>query len=218
MLAARKVFIDAGYEAASMDVIARAANVSKATVYAYYPSKEQLFIAMVADCAGEQQAAFSATEANHRSVANGLLDIANAVMRWWCEPGVLVFGRMIMGEAARFPNLGRTFIIEGRLGIQKRIADFFRNAADSGQLRVEDPDLVAELFVGAMQAAINQCDLMALGKGPTPEDVQRIVHMSVKIFLRAHGVEPALAVRARKRKPAPIARKAIRKKPSRSSR
>src|SRR5690625_5029622 len=47
LAAAQKIFCNCGYSTASMDVIADKAGVSKATVYAYFDSKEQLFEAMV---------------------------------------------------------------------------------------------------------------------------------------------------------------------------
>src|SRR5438067_10651894 len=66
--AARRAFLASGFGAVSMDAIAREAGVSKATVYAHFGSKEELFGAVVADVAEQRFGAFSAFELDPQDI------------------------------------------------------------------------------------------------------------------------------------------------------
>ena len=62
LAAAKRAFLAAGFEAVSMDAIAREAGVSKATVYAHFGSKEELFGAVIEGECERYFASFSAGE------------------------------------------------------------------------------------------------------------------------------------------------------------
>src|SRR5215470_20138922 len=74
--AAKRAFLAGGFGAVSMDAIAREAGVSKATVYAHFGSKEDLFGAVVADVAEERFGGFSALELDPRDIDVSLTTIA----------------------------------------------------------------------------------------------------------------------------------------------
>ena len=79
--AARRAFLAGGFGAVSMDAIAREAGVSKATVYAHFGSKEELFGAVVADVAEQRFGTFSAFELDPRDIEASLNTIARASTR-----------------------------------------------------------------------------------------------------------------------------------------
>lgn len=186
VLQAAKAVFSEGFGVASMDLIADRAAVSKATVYAYFDSKEQLFEAVVADYCREQQEAMEALEAEHPSVEEGLLRMAEIMIRYWADPGALRFSRMIMGETARFPELGRAFVRSGFQQLQKVVADFLAASTKRGELHVKDPQLVAELFIGMMRGAVQMRSLMALGQPPAPAPLKQLAREAVKIVLAAY--------------------------------
>src|SRR5271163_5167751 len=63
---ARKIFLAQGFDAASMSDIARAAGVSKGTLYVYFDNKEQLFQAIVhQECLVHAEGAFDLDHGNH---------------------------------------------------------------------------------------------------------------------------------------------------------
>jgi TetR/AcrR family transcriptional regulator, mexJK operon transcriptional repressor len=66
--AAERAFLASGFGAVSMDAIAREAGVSKATVYAYFANKEELFGAVIA-AVSERFGGFSALELDPRGIA-----------------------------------------------------------------------------------------------------------------------------------------------------
>ena len=82
---ARALFLAQGFDAASMDAIARKAGVSKGTLYVYFESKEQLFEAIVEDERGAQAEQIFALDADNRNVAAVLTNLGTAYARFLCR-------------------------------------------------------------------------------------------------------------------------------------
>ena len=188
MLAAKKVFLVQGYGSASMDSIAETARVSKATVYAYFDSKDALFEAMVAEYCEEQRKAIEALEAEHPSVEEGLYRMAQIMMRYWSQPAALQFSRMILGETVRFPELGRSFIKTGAHSLQKTVAEFLEDATRRGELKVSNPDLVAEIFISMTRGPVQQRSLVALGKTPAAEPLNKIAREIARMIVATYQI------------------------------
>ena len=183
--AAGEVFLDQGYGGASMDAIATAAGVSKATVYAHFAGKEQLFTEMVSAYCREQRAAVADIEAAHPAVEEGLRRIALTIMRYLAHPRAMAFSRMIMGEATRFPDLGRAFVESGFLGLQREVAGVLERAASRGELKLEDPALAAELFINMVRGPIQFRSLLARGEPPPEAELERIAAAAARLIAQA---------------------------------
>ena len=148
---ARAVFLNAGFDGASMNDIARAAGVSKGTLYAYFDSKEQLFEALIREereSAGRAAVRFSARGRRpRRAVARirtsfGRNDHA--------RPDTVAQVRVVIAATAKFPQLGRAFYEAGpRYGVQKLAAqlDAF---AKAGALEIADAELAARQFIDSV--------------------------------------------------------------------
>jgi TetR/AcrR family transcriptional regulator, mexJK operon transcriptional repressor len=171
--AAGEVFLDQGFGGASMDAIAAAAGVSKATVYAHFAGKEALFTEMVSDYCRQQRAAIAEIEAEHPAAQEGLERIALTIMRYLAHPRATAFSRMILGESTRFPELGRAFVESGFIGLQQEVAGFLARAAGRGELSADDPELAAELFINMIRGAV-QFRSLHTGKPPSEAELRRI--------------------------------------------
>lgn len=72
LAAARSVFVEQGYHAAAMDTIAEVAGISKPVLYQHFPSKLELYLALLTESADEMvrqvRTALAATEDNHDRV------------------------------------------------------------------------------------------------------------------------------------------------------
>jgi TetR/AcrR family transcriptional repressor of mexJK operon len=174
LLAARSVFLDQGYDGASMDAIAAAAAVSKATVYAYFDGKEQLFTEMVAGYCDEQKAAVAEIEDEHLPIGDALNRILTTLMRYLAHPRALAFSTMIVGQSARFPELGRIFVETGAVELQGQLAGVLRRAAERGELEVEEPALVAELLIAMVRGVVQSRSLRAGGAPPAESELAAI--------------------------------------------
>src|SRR3984893_12270677 len=105
---ARKVFMDLGFDGASMGEIARSAGVSKGTLYVYFADKNRLFEAIVEEEALEQgQVAFNFDPA--RDVTTTLMDFGKAYIQILCRPGGGSALRTVMAIAERMPEVGSRF-------------------------------------------------------------------------------------------------------------
>jgi TetR/AcrR family transcriptional regulator, regulator of autoinduction and epiphytic fitness len=145
---AKQEFLSHGYAAASMDKIAAAAGVSKATVYSHFDDKVGLFIALMQRLAGKKEL-FNRQklpmQGNPKVVlkrfAAGMLDNIAA------DPQLLTFLRLIIGESGRFPELARAFV----QNIEKPVLEMLTHyLATCPQLHLADPEVAARAFIGAM--------------------------------------------------------------------
>src|SRR6202171_4674289 len=105
---ARKVFMDLGFDGASMGEIARSAGVSKGTLYVYFADKNRLFEAIVEEEALEQGiVAFNFDP--ERAVTTTLGDFGQAYIQLLCRRGGGSAIRTVMAIAERMPDVGRRY-------------------------------------------------------------------------------------------------------------
>jgi len=113
MEGARRVFLEDGFDGASIGDIVRAAGVSKGTLYAYFPSKEKLFEALVfADRRKQAEVLFTLDEAEI-DIERGLTKLGLTFVDMLVQPDTLAFLRIVIGAAAKFPEIGNTFYKAG---------------------------------------------------------------------------------------------------------
>ncbi|WP_034853525.1 TetR/AcrR family transcriptional regulator [Inquilinus limosus] len=185
--AAHGVFLEQGYGAASMDAIAREAGVSKATLYAHFASKEELFSAIVGSAcrAFERLAAMSPPPDDLRAA---LMEAGGTLLRFILNPDVVKVYRNVMAEAVRFPELGRAMYEAGPGQGKAHLAKFFAAATERGVLAVPDPELAAEQF-GAMILGHMKMRLELGIEIPSEERIERGLKSGVDAFLRAYAVK-----------------------------
>ena len=107
LAAAERAFLARGFGAVTMDAIAREAGVSKATVYAHFTGKEELFGAVVARVSERRFGGFSAEALDPVDIAASLDHDRHAGFSTLCSsPEVIALNRIIIGEVTRFPVLG----------------------------------------------------------------------------------------------------------------
>lgn len=140
-------FLAHGYGGASMRQIVRAAQMSRTTLYARYPSKEALFRSIMQRQI-ERLSAFAAL-----STANGVLGLeeglesyADRSLAISLEGDGLMVNRLIHAEAHRFPELGAAAAERTELGVAQ-IAWFIRQRADTDGIPCRDPVAIARGFI-----------------------------------------------------------------------
>lgn len=184
---ARTVFMKDGYEGASVDDIARAAEVSKATLYSYFPDKRQLF-AEVARGECQRQADAALDILDHRAAPEQVLrDIATAIVGFFSSDfGINVF-RICVAESDRFPDLGRQFYETGPALIRDRIADYFRDATARQEFAIDDFELAAEQYMELCKAHIFPRSLCGVQKSFSPAEIERVVVGAIDMFMARYG-------------------------------
>ena len=136
---ARRVFLAEGFDAASMGEIARAAGVSKGTLYVYFENKERLFDAIVGEeCRGHAEGIFTFDLANH-DVDAVLTRLGIAYVQFLCRPGgPSSMQRTVIAIAERMPEVGRHFYETGPAQGIALLASYLSAQVAAGVLAVED--------------------------------------------------------------------------------
>ncbi len=182
---ARQVFLAQGFDAASMGEIARAAGVSKGTLYVYFESKEELFAALVkSQCALTAERLFELDVDNHdlRDVLTRLgLSFVNAMI----EPRHVATIRMVIGSADRKPEIGRLFVEAGPRAGVRRLSKWIEAKIAQGELDCPDPELASWQFLTMCHTAVTMPVLVG-GEAPPPQErIAYVVDSAVETFLRA---------------------------------
>src|SRR5258705_8234590 len=142
---AQKVFLDLGFDGASMGEIARAAGVSKGTLYVYFADKNRLFEAIVEEeSLAQGKVAFNFDPA--RGVDTTLPEFGRAYIQLLCRPGGGSAIRTVMSIAERMPEVGRRFYDNVLARTVNRFAAYLQALGQAGDLVVDDAELTAWQF------------------------------------------------------------------------
>lgn len=192
--AAKRTFLEDGFGAVSMDTIAREAGVSKATVYAHFVGKEDLFGAVISRECERHLAGFSAAgeELDPRDARASLTILGRRFLALVLSPEGVALHRIIMAEVTRFPLLGEVFWHAGPERQRAQIEAFLRNAAAAGALSFRDPRLAAEQFLSLVRGEVQLRRLLRLEDGAGEPAIRDVVAGAVDTFMRAFA--PAASV------------------------
>jgi TetR/AcrR family transcriptional repressor of mexJK operon len=168
-----------------MDAIAREAGVSKATVYAHFAGKEELFGAVIGRECEQRFAGFSAGELDPGDVRASLTTLGRRFLDLLLSPDAIALHRLILGEVGRFPALGQVFWRAGPERNLVQIEHFLRTAAAGGALDIADARLAAEQFVGLVRGETQLRHLLRLETTADQGKIRAIVTAAVDTFLRA---------------------------------
>ncbi len=186
--AALRVFADHGYRAATMDLIAEAANLTKPTLYQYFPGKDALFTAMLNVPRERMLDAFEGDTT--RPLADQLHDFAWAYADTVMRPDFLSLARLIIGEAQRFPEIGTAYQVSGPDRLLDGLIAFMEAQRGAERLRFDDPELAAQDFWGLILSAPRNKALYEPDAVPDRAAVARYVHNGIAVFLRAYATDP----------------------------
>lgn len=179
-------FVARGFGKASISRIARAAGVSKKTIYARFPSKDALFVAVIEELATRAR----------ESVLDGMTTMTGApeqvltrfgtrIARDWTSPYVVAIYRLIISEVVRFPQLGEIFATTMEV-MRSTLATYLRQEADANTLAIDDAVAASRQFGMLAYGELRERTL--LGETVTEEMITATVGRAVALFLAGHAV------------------------------
>ena len=184
---ARAIFMRHGFEGASVDDIARAAGVSKATLYSYFPDKRLLFseVARI-ECNRQAEETISHIDTS-APVEEVIREAAQCVVRFFLSDfGQQVF-RICVAESYRFPELGRRFYTSGPQMLREKMAQVLEPYVVRGDLRIADMDLACSQFGELCKSDLFVRCLCGVECAFSEEEVNRVVNGVVEMFLARYG-------------------------------
>lgn len=184
--AAASLFMAQGYGAVSMDAIARAAGVSKATLYAYFASKDQLFATIINEACDEKIALGQLLPTELTDLRAAMAAFGSRLLRFFLEDRALAIHRVVIGESVRFPELGRAFYDNGPAALYRTFGAWLTEQATAGRLSVGDPSMAAEQFIGMVRGSVFLRASLGLTR-PTDDEINATVDAAVATFLKAYA-------------------------------
>ncbi|WP_225767836.1 TetR/AcrR family transcriptional regulator [Inquilinus sp. Marseille-Q2685] len=176
-----KVFMAEGY-AASMDRVAAEAGVAKQTLYSHFGSKEGLFHALF-DRYKQQSLGGLDPEGD---LAAELATFGEHMLRRIFDPEILGVQRLMIAQAAAFPDLARIVYAAGPGRVRAGLVEFLRGKIEAGVLLRADPVMVADDLIALLQGGRRQRTLFGVEPAPEPAELRGIAERAVAVFLRAY--------------------------------
>jgi AcrR family transcriptional regulator len=183
---ARRVFLDLGFDGASMGEIARIAGVSKGTLYVYFADKHHLFEAIV-----EQEnldygrASFNFSP--EREPETTLFEFGCAYMELLCRPQGGSAVRTVMAIAERMPDVGRRYYDQVIAKTISELGGYLTARVTIGDLVIDHPELAANQFMLTCQAGLFLPFILQVTPPPSRAQIEKSVRSATRMFLAAYG-------------------------------
>ncbi|QCO57607.1 TetR/AcrR family transcriptional regulator (plasmid) [Pseudorhodobacter turbinis] len=181
---AARVFMESGFDAASVNDICRAADVSKSTLYVYFNNKEDLFEALIER---ERSRVFLGLEEclrGDRDFREKLYDFTFTLAQMLCTPEVIRSQRTVIAMAERIPQCGSRFYDGGGLRMKQLIQRFLEDEVAKKTLEIADTTLAAYQLIELSSAGLwRQCLFNKIPSPPPTENLRTTSRSAVDVFL-----------------------------------
>lgn len=186
---AREVFLRDGFDGASVDDIARAVSVSKATLYSYFPDKQLLFME-VARLQCQEQAEEAITHLDRSLDSETLMQRAGkSFLDIVFSPMAIEHFRLCIAEAERFPALAEEFWRCGPLKFRDAMLTMFDLMIARGDIEIAEADRgrAAYQFGDLCKSGLHMERVFNI-RGPVSDaEKQQNVEEAVRIFMARYA-------------------------------
>jgi AcrR family transcriptional regulator len=181
--AARDVFLEHGFEGATLDEIVRRAGGSRTTIYEQFGGKEGLFAAIIAKVCEDVVEPLGVPEQSS-DLEQTLYAMGRRFLAAMMSPYGLGLYRLVVGESGRFPELGRRVYAAGPKAAERELAAFFRREATRSDLSVPNPELAAAHFLELVKGDLHTRALFNVdAAAPSEQEIDACVRAAVHTFL-----------------------------------
>jgi TetR/AcrR family transcriptional regulator, mexJK operon transcriptional repressor len=184
--AASDLFLENGFEGVTMDMVCVRAGVSKATLYVYFPSKEELFAAAIREETRRINQEISAPFENLWDSADDieilLRKIARALIEMFLSERNVALQRAIYGALPRYRDAGQIVFGAGPSDLADRIARFLTAAGEAGRLDISDPMTAAKQFMSLARGDFDLSGILLLPR-PSERSIEHAIDASIELFM-----------------------------------
>jgi AcrR family transcriptional regulator len=190
---ARQVFLRDGFEGASMNDVARAAGVSKGTLYVYFQNKVALFEALIREERRQQAERLCVIGTNGGDLRSVLIEFGINLVETITRPTSLAQLRMVIAVVDKFPQLGRAFYQSGpQVGID-RLSAYLTPLVASGALAIDDVEHAAAQLIELMFAGLLKRVTFGVVDALPSSEIADKVARNVDVFLAAYRPRDPIA-------------------------
>jgi len=179
---ATEVFRELGFEGASMVEIAARVGGSRATLYGYFSTKEELFVAAIHGVARKHFAPlFESLAQDESDWVEGLQHFGEKFLAVACSQEIIQAQRAVIGESGR-SNIGQLFFEGGpKMGV-KQLAAFLERQMRQGLLREADADTAANHLIALLESQTIKPRLLGIGAAPTRKELRDATRCAIQVF------------------------------------
>lgn len=189
--AARSLFLREGYSDTGMEVVARAASVSTATLYAYFPSKADLFKVVIFETARDMAGPVRESARAKGDARQRLLAFANAYAAFFSRPLTRAMFRLVAAERRRFEEVAEYFLQSARDELGGAAIAVISDLAERGDITVQKPSWAAGQLMGMMDHMTLVLGLSAGDETLPRRPLKDICDDAVETFLARYAVKTA---------------------------
>ena len=179
------VFLEYGYVSASVDEIVRRAGGSKRTVYKYFGNKEELFAAIIASLSSQMLSPLGAAIDSDSDFQKTLEKLGKAYLDVLLREDSLAIFRTVVSEGVRFPELAKTFFLNGPNAAVARLSGYLEQQVDNGSLKLDDTNAAARQYFGMIRSDLHMRAALGL-ELPSEDEINREVNRAVAMFVREY--------------------------------
>ncbi|RUP00510.1 TetR/AcrR family transcriptional regulator [Hyphomicrobium sp.] len=185
---AGRIFSELGFDATSMSDVARAAQVSKATLYVYFQDKEHLFTAICAEHRDRHIAEKIALLDVDQPLEDVLYRFGIEMLETMAAPFVIAAHRIVISVAERMPEIGSEFYEAGPVRVINAVAKYLDHHVAAGRLNIPDTRLAAAQLCEVIQGGLCKARLYGVIAGAPPrEDIEKNVSSGLAMFLKGYA-------------------------------
>lgn len=178
------MFLTHGYRNVSMEKIAQAAPVSKATLYNHFDSKNALLAAVIAGLCESLLQTMSQVTIESDDVENNLSKIATSAVDLIFSEDALAIYRLVVAESPDFPELGQLFYQSGPQAALTQLENYFRRLNAGGSFNITDPVFAADAFFSMLKGDLHLRCLLTKTLRPSAEEKTHLVSQVIAFFMR----------------------------------
>jgi AcrR family transcriptional regulator len=184
--AAVAVFLENGYDGATMEEIAKAADITKRTLYARYPDKRAVFLDVIPWALTRTVQSDVSAKVDNDDLEAALTAIGRGAIKRAVDPDTVALHRIVRNETGRFPEFGVSAETLGWSRRQRQVMDLLARHRADGTIEVDDLELAAEHFLALVEAL--PARLADFGVYRSRRQENRHLQHAVRLFL--NGVLP----------------------------
>jgi len=184
---ARACFLKEGFNRAPMGHIAKAAQISTATLYLHFPSKSELFHHVILDTAEDFAGIMRAVRMDHGLPCERVRTFTRGYARFLADPFVRAVLRLIAGERDRIPQAARDVYERGRREVGAPLIAALEALTEEGGLVVDDPASAAGQLMGMIEHPLFMSAMMLGDTHRLERDVEAVADEAVRTFLARYA-------------------------------